>query len=72
VNRILATRLLEKRGYTFRVVEDGRQALETLKTERFDVLLTDIQRPQLDGFELTSAIRTRARRAGLRSCRSSP
>jgi signal transduction histidine kinase/CheY-like chemotaxis protein len=57
VNRILATRLLEKRGYTFLIAEDGRQALEMLKADRFDVLLTDIQMPQIDGFELTAAIR---------------
>ncbi len=57
VNRILAARLLEKRGYEFQLAEDGQQALDILKTQRFDVLLTDIQMPVLDGFKLTAAIR---------------
>jgi two-component system sensor histidine kinase/response regulator len=57
VNQTLAVRLLEKRGYTVRVAGNGREALETLEKESFDVVLMDVQMPEMDGFEATTAIR---------------
>lgn len=57
VNQTLAVRLLEKRGYTVSVTNNGREALEALEKENFDLILMDIQMPEMDGFETTIAIR---------------
>ena len=45
-------RALERTGYGVKAVESGIAALELLKTETFDLLLTDIVMPELDGIEL--------------------
>jgi two-component system sensor histidine kinase/response regulator len=57
VNQVLAVRLLEKRGYSVVVASNGRAALEALESELFHLVLMDIQRPGMDGFEATAAIR---------------
>jgi CheY-like chemotaxis protein len=62
INQILATRLLEKRGHSVTVANDGREALKMLEggaSDRFDVVLMDVQMPEMDGFEVTAAIRQR-------------
>ena len=64
VNQILAARILEKRGYAVSLAGDGRQALAALEKEEFDVVLMDIQMPEMDGFEATAAIRERDRSTG--------
>ena len=64
VNQKLAVRLLEKRGYIVSVAGDGRQVLATLEKEEFDVVLMDIQMPEMDGFEATAAIREREQFTG--------
>jgi two-component system sensor histidine kinase/response regulator len=64
VNQMLALRLLEKRGYAVSVAGDGRKALAALENERFDVVLMDVQMPEMDGFEATAAIRQRERSTG--------
>ena len=56
-NQQLAVRLLERRGHTVVVANNGREAIDVLKGERFDLLLTDIQMPEMDGFAATKAIR---------------
>ena len=52
VNRLLLCRTLELLGHHVVTVENGRLALERLRAERFDLLLLDLEMPELDGFGL--------------------
>jgi two-component system, sensor histidine kinase and response regulator len=56
--------LLERRGHTVVVVKTGKEALAAWKRESFDVILMDVQMPEMDGFEATSAIREAERITG--------
>ena len=64
VNRKLAIRLLEKQGHRVTVECNGREALETLLQTPFDIVLMDIQMPEMDGFEATAAIRAQEVQTG--------
>jgi PAS domain S-box-containing protein len=57
VNRELALRLLEKRGHKVVVASNGREALAALARQTFDVVLMDVEMPEMDGFQATMAIR---------------
>jgi CheY-like chemotaxis protein len=61
VNQLLAVRVLERRGYIVSVVGTGRQALAALAKEEFDLVLMDVQMPEMDGLETTAVIRERER-----------
>ncbi len=57
-NQVVISRHLQRLGYAHEVVNDGRQALERLEEDGFGLLLTDFHMPEMDGFELTEAIRS--------------
>jgi PAS domain S-box-containing protein len=59
VNQRLVSRLLEKRGHQVVVAANGREALEAVERQCFDIVLMDLQMPELDGFEATAALRAR-------------
>jgi PAS domain S-box-containing protein len=64
VNQRVATRMLEKAGHTVSVAGDGRGALDALADCTFDLVLMDIQMPEMDGYEALAAIRARERGEG--------
>jgi PAS domain S-box-containing protein len=64
VNQQLARRLLEKAGHAVTVAKNGREALELLGRQSFDIVLMDVQMPEMDGFEATAAIREKETKTG--------
>jgi len=59
VNQKLAVRLLEKQGHSVTITGNGREALAVLTQRSFDLILMDVQMPEMNGFETTAEIRRR-------------
>ncbi|MGE0158088.1 MAG: response regulator [Gemmatimonadales bacterium] len=57
VNQMLAVAILKKRGYDVSVADNGREAVDLVQRSEFDVVLMDVQMPEVDGFEATALIR---------------
>jgi PAS domain S-box-containing protein len=64
INQKVATRLLEKQGHKVTVANNGREVLEALGRDKFDLILMDVQMPLMDGFEATGAIRQEEKETG--------
>jgi CheY-like chemotaxis protein len=64
VNQRVIGRLLEKRGHRVVLAQNGREALEALEKQSFDVVLMDGLMPEMDGFEATKLIREKERVSG--------
>ncbi|MFC2135006.1 response regulator, partial [Bacteroidota bacterium] len=63
--RTLIKDILESAGYNITLAIDGIDALENLKSESFDLVVSDVEMPRMNGFELTNAIRKNSKLADL-------
>jgi two-component system, sensor histidine kinase and response regulator len=64
VNQVLARRLLEKRGHSVELAENGKVAVDALERGTFDLILMDVQMPVLGGLEAAACIREREKARG--------
>ncbi len=67
INRKLACRLLEKQGHRVSIATNGREAVSMLEQTSVDVVLMDVQMPEMDGIQATAEVRRRERRSGRRT-----
>ncbi len=58
INQIVTQNILKKKGYTCSIANNGMNAIEMLKNEKFDLVLMDINMPEMNGLEATKVVRT--------------
>ncbi len=64
LNRMVAQRMLEKMGGRVETAENGREALERLSAQKYDLVFMDCLMPEMDGYEATRQLRRRERETG--------
>ncbi len=64
VNQKLAAAFLEKLGHTVVLARNGKEAIGAWVSQEFDLVLMDVEMPEMDGFEATAVIRTQERQKG--------
>jgi two-component system, sensor histidine kinase and response regulator len=64
VNQRVALRILERAGHRVTLAGNGREAIEKWSAHAFDLILMDVQMPEIDGFQATAAIREKERASG--------
>jgi CheY-like chemotaxis protein len=64
VNQEVAVHLIERRGHSVIVAENGKQAIEALERHKFDLVLMDVQMPEMGGLEATKIIREKEKASG--------
>jgi len=64
INREVAVRMLTKRGHTVTIAENGKEAVKIFESQAFDMILMDVQMPEMDGFEATAVIRHKEKEKG--------
>jgi len=67
VNQRLVAAMLKKEGHTVTIVENGRAAVDAAATAQYDVILMDVQMPEMNGFDATTAIRAHEQHTGWRT-----
>ena len=65
VNQRVALRILEKAGHRVAIAENGTAALKMIEEQSFNVILMDVQMPEMGGFDATALIREKEKRTGL-------